>query len=240
MQRLHLVPVLAALLLLPQVSSAQFVPPDQAKVEAQGETYTPPPAPPRRRAEAAPEPARPEPFSLGIGAGWIFPADLRQPTVGSARFLVSEPLTLEASVVLGLGSGSLTTVQPGDDTTDNSAAFLVNLGLDVRYALMMRDSANLVLIGGALFGMNGLETDPEGPDNLTRTTNTRLDLHYGFGVDWYLTRHLGLSADAMNSLVTFDSQSDENPAAEVTVTDSQLNAGLVWNPSVRVMLHFWF
>lgn len=248
----------AAALAVPGLAQAQFVPPSSG---------TPPPPPPTTSTPApAPAPStattppgstemhrhhhhhatehgkdnRPTGFSVGIGAGWTFPAQVLSPGTVSVRIRFNKSLALEPTLSLSFGNGSTENVVPGSDTIDRLADYHLGLGVNLRYAMMQAGNLDLVGIGGVLFDNQGHQVDPNGPNNITQEIDTTIGLGYGVGIEWYFARHLSFSADAMNPILSYGVKAQSQPSQKMSTTTTTFSLGLIWSPTVRLLFHVYF
>ncbi|RMG15166.1 MAG: hypothetical protein D6729_12710 [Deltaproteobacteria bacterium] len=263
----RLLPILSCLAVaLPQVASAQFVPPED-------EGFTPPPPPPAETTEPAAStapanasepagreagateakggapaasggPTLPTDFTVGVGAGWVFPgAEVLSPNVGLTRLRVTPEIEVEGALNLGFGSGSTKTdINPDDntmDTEDRTAHFALALSVDVRYAALRGAHAEFVAGGGIGVGFTGQETDPDGPDNIQRTLSTSLAAQWLLGVNWFVTQNFAVSADVRNPLLSYTNQSTEIPSEDRVDSTTSLDLGLIFAPQARITLLFY-
>lgn len=197
----------------------------------------------------AAEGERPSELSLGIGAGWTFPAQVLAPGTVSVRLRLVGGLTLEPSLTLAGSAGTNTneTVFPGTPTSTNESgrnALTLTVGTDIRAPVLARGPLDLVLVGSVFVSRSSSSTDPDGADNNTAMNNLAIGAAYGLAIEWFLGKNLVLSADARNPLVTWNRsrtfQELGVAGAEAETVDSGISAGLVFAPSVRLMVHLYF
>lgn len=192
-----------------------------------------PPAPPAAEQPVdveAPARNRPEGMSVGIGAGYSFPAQVLEPNLASVRFRFASGLTVEPTVVLAT-SRSTTELGPAETETETSeGTFATNL----RFPLAGRGKIDLVLLGGA--GISYQKQSPDGPDN--DTTTTTLALSWGLGLDYWPKQSWCLSASATNPLFSFSRTRQEMVPQDQKSTT--LSLGAIFDPAIYAMLHMFF
>ncbi len=235
---------LVSALAVPGLARAQFVPPadDSAPPPPPPSASTPPASTQMHAHTAGPaKDNRPTGMSVGIGAGWTFPAQVLSPSTVSVRIRFNDSLALEPTLALSFGSGATENVAPNVDTVDRLADYEVGLGVNLRYVLARAGNLDFQGLAGIGFDNQGHQTDPNGPNNLTREVDTTLGLNYGIAIEWYFARHLSFSADAMNPIVSYSVKSQVAPGPpQVSSTTSSFSLGLVWSPTVRLLFHVYF
>ncbi len=174
---------------------------------------------------------RPNPRTFGIGAGYEVPTNIQNMGVVSARFVMSDKLTLEPYLEL-----SRTGRVQDDGTSDiEDATLRLGVGTDVRLALYTRHKTAFSVIGTARFSWE--EENPDGDDN--RFGTTALEIGWGLGVDYYFNKNWGFSFSVTNPLFTLAKTKQETPLDPVTDTTTYF--GVVWDDlSARAMLHLYF
>lgn len=205
----------------------------------------PPPPPPTTTSSIAPavdpepepepmastRPIRPESYSVAVGLGWDFPADIQAPDVTSVRFRHPSGLTAEPMLELSKATSKVEDPLPPDTEVSSATMQFSLLG---RLPIMHNGKVDLELAGG--FGYGRTNVDPDGPDNDTITTS--FGISYGLAVCYWFSPHLQLSATGMNPIFSTSTESEENgPGMEITTTSSGF--GLVFEPNVFVMLHLY-
>lgn len=201
---------------------------------------TPAPAPPSPtpvatvpRAESATggPPLRPAPKSLGLGFGYVFPADVQLINVASARIVFSDTLILEP--IFELSFISQGTEVGGMDASDS--AFVLAAGTELRYQMWARGRVGLSLVGAA--ALTFVNNNPEGDDN--NTSSLSFGLSWGVGLDLWLWRNWGLSFTMTNPFFSYTSTTEQTPAGDIK--NNSTFFGLVWDDTaVRFMLHAYF
>jgi len=228
------------------VAQAQpFDPPEDGDQLEPVDEPPPPPPPPAPVSEAeedrmdpaeAFEPAdadssshRPEGMTLGIGLGYDLPSDLQVPDVTSVRLRLGSGLTIEP--LFEFSRASATFEQGGVSAT--ATATEMSVAALVRVPFRVHDRVDFTLNGGAGFART--TANPDGPDN--DTTTTSLFLIWGIGLDYWLSPHWGLSMTALNPMVSYTKQVENDPAGDQTTSGSAF--GLVFDPNVLFMLHMY-
>ena len=237
------------------VAGAQ-APPPRADVEASAEldgnldgdidsnVYTPPPpvvhSPPppvvHREIIAAPQPVerdddgidwmpngRPG-TSFGLGIGWVFPGpEVWTPNTVATRFRLESGLTVEPNLrIEASGSGD------NIDLTTDDRDLLLAVGAMLRVPLASVGPVDFLFLG--TLGL-AVAIDLEPGD----TTSLGTFLGYGLGLEFWLTQRWSLGMDATNSLLTVNwTSTDDGLGGSNKQTD--WSAGLVWNPSLRLLV----
>jgi hypothetical protein len=211
----------------PPIVQPQEPPPDPVVVQP------PPPEEEKPMEQAAPaEPAadRPVDFSVGIGIGYDFPADVAQPNVTSVRFRLPSGLTVEPFAALALGSQS----EEAGGVEASTSSFGFEVGADVRLPNRVRGPVDLVLVGGA--GLGTASTNPDGDDNDSSTFF--LDVHWGLGLDFWFRRHWCFSLTATNPFLVYQQSTQESGGVGDT-SSSRFDIGAIWEPNVVAALHLF-
>jgi hypothetical protein len=205
-----------------------------------------PPAPPAAPVVATPAPAaaepesassgRPEAFAIGIGAGYVFPADIGKPDRASVRFRLASGLTFEPFVDVGRAARSVKTDIPNVEVPHvNDSSMTFSAGTNLRLPLKSRGAFDLVLIGSVSLAY--VSQDPDGSDNDTKTFAASLG--WGLGIDWWLTPRWTLSLSATNPLASYRRAKQENgPDSSITTSDTSFD--LAFLPTVSALLHLYF
>jgi len=126
------------------------------------------------------------------------------------------------------------------DTLDKWDGYSVMIDLAMRYGFMHRNATSAVLIFGAGFGVNGIQVDPEGADNITRAMSLLVNLNFGIGVEWFITPHFALSGDMVSPLISVRSMQTNDPNTDVTVSGGTLDLALNFQPGARLMFHVYY
>jgi hypothetical protein len=228
--------IIAGTMLVARVAAAQDEPPlegDTTDEPPPGDTVHTAPArlyqdeaPP---AVAEPRATRPEALSIGIGVGYRFPTELNLPNVTSVRFRLPSGLTFEPQLTFARQSTST------DDgiTEEDDLVAEVGVAVEVRVPFRAHRKVDFVLLGAA--GIDNVTDNPEG-DNNSQTTRT-IGLGYGVGLDYWINDQWNLSFSARNPILTNTSSSREIGPGAPEVSQSVTTIGLVWDPTVTVMLH---
>jgi hypothetical protein len=203
-------------------------PPPPAREPAPAPAPTPAPTP-----AADPSGTRPPAYAVGIGLGYRLPADLQAPNTTSVRFRLASGLTLEPLVTAGrTSSTSDDGVMEETDTISE-----LDLALFARFPLRSRGRVDFVLVGALGFGVT--TTNPEGPDNDTRTQG--FGAAWGIGLDYWFGPHWQLSFTATNPLLSMVKSTREIATVPpMEVTDSTTTFGVVFDPDVMLMLHLYY
>ena len=184
---------------------------------------------------------RPEGRGVGIGAGFVFPADVTMPSVVSVRFRLGGRFTFEPAVVLGGSSQSdETDVAVGTDREDTTSELDLQLSTVVRFRMATRGPLDFVLIGAPGLSYTSTTTDPDGADNATKVSSTSLGIGWGIGIEWFLRPHWSLSFDALNPLFSIASTTTDRPMMLSDTTRTTTTYGAVFDPTVRLMGHLFF
>jgi hypothetical protein len=224
-------------------------PPPTAEPAAEPPPSTPPaePAPAETTPTAAPvagadasntpdgeaaAPNRPDDWSMGIGAGYVFPApaSVLNPTLASVRFRFARGFTLEPLVDI---STSKMRTQIGDVKTDNDQVDIM-FAAHARLPVFSAGKVDFVLLGGAGIGYH--KDAPDGDENDTTTENVFLD--WGLGLDYWPKPRWCLSASATNPLVSLTRTRQEMLGDDRKDTSAAI--GLVFDPVIYAMLHMFF
>lgn len=211
--------------------------------------------------EATSSAQRPEGTTVGVGAGWAFPQSILEPNTVSVRVktgrLTFEPLLNlsgrvgSASSNSSLDMGSVNTTTEDEDTTNG---LNLSLNANIRYSVASAGPVDFVAIGGVGVGyaQSGVDSDvlDEYRTDVRTTTGFSTSLNWGLGVEWFLNRHIALSADATNPLVMLSQSTQNRDTTDTSGLEpvkthtenitSEVNAGLIFQPSVRVMFHLYF
>ena len=91
------------------------------------------------------------------------------------------------------------------------------------------------IIGSA--GINSAKDDPMGDNN--NTTTTRLSLGWGLGIDYWVTHHWQLSMTASNPFVDSTRVEMETGATTPNTAHTITTLGLVFNPTIALMIHLY-
>jgi hypothetical protein len=186
----------------------------------------PPPAPPPA---ADGSELRPTGLSIAIGFGYQLPTSLETPNITSVRFRLPSGLTLEPRIVLASSSREIDT---GPSTKDEASE--LGVGALARFPISRRGRVDLEILGG--FNVNQESTRPDNSDeDLTVTT---LSAVYGLSVGTWVNRHLQVSLSALNPIVTSSRRDEvEDPATSTVTTNTTI--GLIFDPTVALMLHLY-
>lgn len=192
----------------------------------------PPPAPPPVAAPptAPATPAaddggtRPTGYSIGIGAGVLFPSQLDTFNTYSVRVRLGSGLTIEPAVV----------VENSSDAASHSTQ-VFTLGANVRYPLVARGKFDFEVLGGAAFSTVKTPNMATPDTDSDRVTN--IALQWGIAVAWWISPHFEVSVTATNPLLAYQSNSSTVTGSMDTSTT---DVGLIFNPRVGAMLHVYY
>lgn len=181
-------------------------------------------------AEPALDSGRPTELALAIGVGYTFPTSLQTPNTTSVRVRLRSGVTFEPQLAL---ASSTSDVQNGTATTTTKQSELTVASL-VRYPLQVRNRVDFEAIGTAAISRQ--TNDPDGNDN-NRTT-TIANVGYGVGLAYWVTRHWNVSLTATNPLIAY-TRSRQEMAINTANTNTTTTFGLVFDPTVALMLHLY-
>jgi hypothetical protein len=191
-------------------------------------------APSRASAQTAPGGApsarRPVDLSMGVGLGYVLPADLQVPNFTSVRLRLPTGLTFEPFVELRAGSTSMKT--PGVNSKNSDTA--LGIGTSVRVPLAARGRVDFILVGSG-FVTHQID-DPEGADNNTSTTSFALT--WGPALDFWINANWVVSMAATNPLVSIVRQHTDSPVGSTRTTTTSV--GAVFDPTVIGAIHLFF
>lgn len=196
---------------------------------------TPPPPPPPMHhvldAQPMAGPDRPDGLSFAIGVGYEFMTSLETPNIISVRLRLPTGLTFEPLFKVENDSTTTQTTPAPSATTSTTELAIGSL---VRYPVIRHGRADFEILGEALIDTQ--KVDPDGPNNDSRTTT--LSLSWGIGIGFWLTQHWQLSFTATNPLISYVKNSQDEGAG-MTQSTSTTDFGLVFDPTVAVMIHLY-
>lgn len=217
----------------PSQPQPQPAPRDPAAPPTTSGPEAPPPVPgPVPEVPMRQEPAdtgRPAELAFGIGIGYVFPTSLETPNTTSVRLRLPSGLTFEPQVVF---STSSTDTDTGTSTTSKQNE--VTVGSLARYPFLVHNKVDFELLGSA--AISHLTNDPDGADN-TQTTTT-VAIGYGIGLAYWLTSHWNFSLTAANPLISY-SRTHQEMAAGLATTNKTTTVGVVFDPTVTLMIHLY-
>jgi hypothetical protein len=200
----------------------------------------PPPPPPPPQPQPQPQPimqqtepvdaGRPEGVSVGLGAGYGLPTSLQTPNRTSLRLRLPSGLQLEPLVTIANSTQDQET--PTTESTNKETVF--GLATLVRLPVVSRGRVDLELLGSASFGNR--KTNPEGDYN-TRTVNT-FSVGYGVAVAYWISQHWNFSMSVTNPIVSYD-MTKQQTGPGLSTTQSETTLGLIFVPSVFMMVHLY-
>jgi hypothetical protein len=189
----------------------------------------PPPVPEIPVRQEPSEPGRPTALAFGIGIGYVFPTSLQTPNTTSVRLRLPSGLTVEPQVVFATTSSN---VDNGMTMTNKQNE--ITLGSLVRYPLQVHNKVDFELVGGA--AVSRQTVDPDGDHN-TRTITT-VSVGYGIALAYWLTPHWNFSLTATNPLVSY-ARTRQEMALDLVTVNKATTVGVVFDPTVAVMLHLY-
>lgn len=197
---------------------------------------------------AAPGPGsayRPAPLGIGIGAGYTINSavDLQKPTNSSVRLVLSDQLTVEPFVELSYAKrtvdNTLTSMGTPPVTvtsTAESSLSTFEVGGRARFVLGSRGPVDLSALGAAGLGFQSVSGS-----NIELTSTQQFTLRWGLALTWYMFSNWSLSLDAENPLFVWTRLKRDFPQAGMAdTTESNLLFGLIFEPVVSLMVHFYF
>jgi hypothetical protein len=177
------------------------------------------------------DPGRPTGLAFAIGVGYSLPTSLQTPNITSVRFRLPSGLTFEPQLALASSSND---VDNGTGTTTTTKQTELTVASLVRYPLRAHRKVDLEAIGTAAVSSQTL--NPEGDDN--NRTVTLLQVGYGVGLAYWFTAHWNLSLTATNPLISYTRTRQEMGAA-MSATNRTTTVGLVFDPTVALMIHLY-
>jgi hypothetical protein len=184
-------------------------------------------------AASAPETYRPEGRSFGIGAGWTFPADLGKPDTVSATFRLGNGMAIEPIARLSVASNS---GKVGTAKT-SSSDFGITAGADFRKDIAGRHQVDFVGILGPSISLDSASSkDATGAK--TTSTGFGIGATWGLGVELWPKDHWSITFDAVNPLISINS--DSGKTAGVKTSTTGFFVGTVFDPTVRLMTHIYY
>ena len=199
-------------------------------------TTTPEPTPVVTSPTPAPQPAaesagpRPDGMAIGLGVGYVLPTSLETPNITSLRLRLSGGLTLEPA--LAVSNESETAEAAGMEATNKHTVFSVFvMG---RLPLISRGKADFE--GLARVGFTNDKDNPDGDFNTV--TQNRFGIGWGVAVGYWFSPHFQLSFNITNDLIEYTSTKTQ-AGPGMTTKQSSTEIGLIFQPSVFMMLHLY-
>ncbi len=186
----------------------------------------PPPPPPPPDAGPA---HRPSALSVAIGFGYELPTSLQTPNVTTVRLRLPSGLTFEPRLALVTTSLEVDTGM-ATETEGNE----LGAGARVRFPVMRNGRVDLEVLGGIDYSRLALKPDPPDQD----VVETRISAVYGLAVAAWLTPHWQVSLTALNPLLVNTREDEEMGPGTSTVTTTT-TIGLVFDPTVALMVHLY-
>ncbi len=213
-------------------------PPPPQPPPSQPPSPPPPPEPLHVRAlrpavveVAEPAPDRPTEFSIGVGVGYRFPTSLQTPNVSSVRFRLPSGFTFEPTLVFATSSHAV-----DSGTAATQTATELGIGALLRFPLVRHRRTELQLL--AAVDLDNLSQDPNDQNTDDVTSITTTTLRYGVAVGAWITPHLEASLSATSGLVGYTKNRQEQGIGSVLIT-SDTTIGLIFNPTVTLMIHLY-
>lgn len=177
--------------------------------------------------------------AIGIGAGWVLPADLTVPNAASVRLRLCSGLTFEGQLRVSW-QGVTTTNEPdvGPGTTDADAIFTAGAGAVVRKPLATRGRFQLVAMAGASVSHTSVNDDPDGAANATTDTFTVASASWGFGIDWFFRAGWSISLSATNPLLSYTRDFNDGLFNDQII--SSLEVGAIYDPTISAFVHLYY
>ena len=197
---------------------------------------TPAPAPAAKPAPAPVAvvehaPTRPEGTAFALGVGYSLPISLLMPNTTSARLRLSSGLTFEPAFAIANSSTTMGSTTTTDMSTKDTELSLEAL---VRFPIISHGKVDLEVLGGLGFRVH--KTNPEGDYN-TKTVND-FSVQYGLAVGYWITPHWQFSLSTLNALVDYSQTKTQTGPADST-TESASTVGVIFSPSVMMMIHLY-
>lgn len=224
----------------------------QAKAQSEptsGPVVTEPtPPPPTPTPTPGPPPATgdnyPQGNTLGIGVGYVFPANILTPNTASVRARLAFGLTLEALAVFSIDSSEDTFEDVANNLTITSTTDVtdITLAVQARYPLATRGPFQFVILGQPQFDLTNQTVDPDVDDanNEIRTETRAFTLNWGIGIDWFFRQNWSLSLSALNPLLVAASTDVEDQNNQTNTDSSDFSAGLIFAPTISALVHLYF
>ena len=178
-----------------------------------------------------PERLRPSQFSVGVGIGYLFPANLLEPNVSTVRLRFPSGLTVEPGLAL-LRNRSSSGLDAGGGPPEDAASLLLATAI-VRYPLRTRGRVDLDALAAA--AVEVLSERPVGADN--DTTNTTLALGWGLGLTYWASSHWAFSVTGSNPFISYTKETQQ--LGGVDTIEKQTSLGLVFAPRILIAAHLF-
>ena len=197
--------VIGSLVVVARAASAQPTPPPPPvdSTAAAVEPVTPPPPQPSAVTSPPPQPAHvtaepdliaPRDLAVGIGFGYEFTTfmnSLQTPNIVSAAVRLPSGVTIEPEAIVRNSSQDMQN-QPAP--TQSTSTTELGIGALVKFPMVQRHHTELDVLGS--LALDTVKTNPDGPDNDTRTTT--IGAGWGVGIGYWITRHWAITFDATN------------------------------------------
>jgi hypothetical protein len=211
---------------------APVPPADPALPEPQPE----PPRPPQPQRSSQEESTdattgRPEGWAIGIGLGYLLPTSLETPNTTSVRLRLASGLTFEPQLTIA----NTTAKTDNGATTNKDKRTELSVSTVVRLPVIRHNKVELEALGSA--GIGTAVDNPNGSSN--NTTTTTFAIGWGLAVNYWHNRHLSLSLSAGNPLISVAKTTREQPAPLMETSTSTTSIGLIFDPTVAIMIHLF-
>lgn len=184
--------------------------------------------------------------TVGVGAGWVFPADLLTPNTVSVRFRLASGLTIEplanASFSQSFTHQHLAVSGGGSAAARDYTANLA-FAVQVRKPLKRRGPVELHLLVTPGVSFTDTVDNPSGVQDRVFETSTVWALGWGLGVEYFppkLEQHWSVSMDATNPLFGFGYNTNYDQATRVRTNTTAYSLGATFAPAVRGMVHLYY
>lgn len=176
---------------------------------------------------------RPSELSFAIGIGYQFGAgtNLENPNTTSVRVRFPSGLTLEPRVTLSNLS------QDTDNGTTDNETTTTTFAAATWIKLPLVTHGRVDFNGIGTVGLAITSTDPPGPNDTT--TTTAISLGWGIGLGYWINHHWQLSLDATNPLISYSRTSMQTGAGLPDTKMSSTTIGLIFDPTVVLMVHLY-
>jgi len=182
---------------------------------------------------------RPDPMSVGIGAGLSVPSSPIGIDVGSVRVRLTDQITIEPSITYTSDKTDSKVKVSDNSSTSSTTSSTTGLDALVRYTLADNGPVDFQLLGGLGYGSGKSEVDPDGKDNNTTTEASGGTLDLGIGLETFFKGHYSLSADALTRMYYSQKSSQTDEAGDTTIDSETSGFALPLDPTIRVMFHVY-
>lgn len=174
---------------------------------------------------------QPDEISVGIGIGYVFPTSVETPNAASAKVRLPNGVEIGPRVIATSSSD-----KTDDGMGNTSTQKLSEIGITAAawIPVVHHGKFELYLVGAA--GFDKQTTSPPTPDN--DKTVTTIDIAWGVGIGYWITRHWELSLDASNPLFT-STKTEQQNGPGMTMSETVSTFGLVFDPTISLFIHLW-